>query len=167
MKILQLCFFKNDYWNKEHTVESWDIKNGKDIMTLSPYYGQEFDIILAAPPCTQFTKANQHNWTVYPARHIAIAKKCIQICENSKKPFIFETVPGRLEKFIPEIIKYRALTWMSSETGKQHILYSNILLITPYRIRGNKMIARSKSKREEWQPDLVNDISNIIETIKT
>lgn len=164
MKILQLCFFVEDYWNNNHQVESWDIKNGKDIMTLPDHYGREFDLILSAPPCTQFTKANQHNWLIFPAHAINIAKKCLKISIESNKPFIFETVPGRLEKFIPELIPYRSLTWMSSITGKQHILYSNFILLMPYRQKGNQRIVRNKTKREQWQPDLVNDISTIIET---
>lgn len=166
MKILQLCFFVNDYWSKEHIVESWDIKNGRDVMSLPLYYGQDFDLILAAPPCTQFTKANNRNWLVYPARHIQLAKRCLDICENSKKPFIFESVPGRIENFIPELKKYRAVSWMSSITGKQHILYSNMILLLPYREKSNKRIPSSTRKREMWQPDLVNDISNIIDLLR-
>lgn len=163
MKILQLCFFNEYKWNDHDIIESWDIKNGRDVNAFPLIHSTEFDLILASPPCDQFTKANSHNWQIYPARSLNVARKCLKICEFSGKPFIFETVPGRLEKLLPEIIKYRSLTWMSSITGKQHILYSNFLLLMPYRQEGNDHIKRSKTEREKWQPDLVSDIRNVID----
>ena len=57
MKILQLCCFTN-HWNKKHEVESWDLRNKKNLFDIPDGYPAQFDIVVAAPPCVQFTKAN-------------------------------------------------------------------------------------------------------------
>jgi site-specific DNA-cytosine methylase len=158
MKILQLCFITN-LWPDEYQVESWDIKNGKDVLQMPEYYGKDFDMIVAAPPCDQFTKANSLNWQQYPTNFIMIAQKCLDVCEKSGKTFVLENPPGRIEKFCPGLTKYRILTWRGRETNKEYVLYSNqIILLNPVRRYGKQNICRSKSIREEWQPDLVETI---------
>lgn len=158
MRILQLCCF-TDLWNSKHEVISIDIKNGIDIFSLSDYIGREFDFIVAAPPCDQFTVANNRNWLYNPKPFIDIAKKCYSICINSYTSWLLEQPPGRIEKFIPELKNYRIGTWQSQLTTKKHIIYSNMLFIV--NIGGGKLpIKRNKRIREAWQPDFVRDIEN-------
>jgi site-specific DNA-cytosine methylase len=155
MKILQLCCFTN-FWGDEFEIENIDMKFGKDVFDLELHYGKNFDLVLAAPPCDQFTKANNKNWIDFPKNEIDLVKRCLKICEQSGKRFILENPPGRIEKFIPELTKYRVLNFRDFEYNKEYILYSNILLLMPYVKRyGKKTIPRKKEKREEWTKGLI------------
>jgi site-specific DNA-cytosine methylase len=161
MKILALCFFSNIF--PDHSVEKWDLKDGKDVLTLPDNYGQGFDLILAAPPCDQFTKSNALNWVEYPDKFIAIAEKCFKICVLSGKNFVYENPPGRIELFIPDLKKYRVLNWRGYVTNKEYILYSNVLILhlTSIKRYGRKNICRSKIIRELWQPDLIETLKRV------
>jgi site-specific DNA-cytosine methylase len=155
MRVLQLCFFSNQFPTKVNVV-SIDIKNGTNIMDLNDDFGQDYDLILASPPCDQFTKANTLNWIEYPEYFILVAKKCLDICENSGKPFLYENPPGRIEKFIPALTKYRLMTWHGNVTNKEYVVYGNILLLKNYYPRYGKpgsINNYSKRKREIWQKD--------------
>jgi hypothetical protein len=140
-KILQLCCFSN-HWGNGFEVENIDISEGKNVLDLDDNYGRDFDFILSAPPCTQFTKANNHNWVVYPELDVKIAKKCLEISLNSYKPFVLENPPGRIEKLIPALTNFRALTLNDIMTNKEWVLYSNTLLISSglFRYRKGKSI---------------------------
>lgn len=141
MKILQLCMFTN-LWGKGFEVESWDIINGKDILDLAPGSVKNYDLILCAPPCTQFTKANQHNWVEYPEHDVMIAKHCLDLCEKSNSKFVIENPPGRIEKLVPGLKRYRVLTLNDKLTNKEWVLYSNmILLASPSKRYGKKSIS--------------------------
>lgn len=161
-KILQLCCFTN-LWGSQFQVESHDIRNNKNIFDLPDQYGKSFDLIACAPPCDQFTIANNRNWQTYPEYQIRVAKKCFAICQLSGKPWFIETTIGRIEKFLPELKPFRAGVWQSRLTTKRHTIYSNILLMFPIQ-KGNMSIVRTRSvkKRDAWQPDLIQDIKNSI-----
>jgi hypothetical protein len=131
MKILQLCCFTN-HWPNTYHVESHDITNGKDVMNLPDEYGRDFDFILAAPPCTQFTKANCTKWELIPGTNLKIANKCFDICRKSGKNFVLENPPGRIEKLIPGLTQFRQLTLNDIHTNKEWVLYSNMLLLKPF-----------------------------------
>lgn len=161
MKILALCFF-NNYW-PEHEVTLIDSKLGGDVLTLPCNFGKKYDLVIASPPCTQFTKANSHRWLPIPQKEVNIARACYLICIKSGKPWLLENVPGRIEEFIPELKPFRVATWQSRISGKQHNIYSNILTFFPYQNNGGQTIENyGKRKREMWQPDLVADINNAI-----
>jgi len=158
MKILQLCCFTN-LWGPTHTVESIDIKSGRNVLKLPRNYGQNFDLVVAAPPCTQFTKANSPHWLGYPIQDIEIAQACFDLCRSTRGFWFLENPPGRIENFLPALTQFRVLTWAGSQTNKEYILYSNFLIMNMYVQRyGKKSIARSKAIREEWQPDLIETI---------
>jgi len=164
MNILQLCFF-TDLWHSKHSVTSIDIKTGIDILTLSDDVGKEFDFIVAAPPCDQFTLAAAWMWEKYPDYFIKVAKKCYQICINSGKEWIYENPPGRIEKFLPELKPYRIMTWQSSYCNKQYVIYSNLLFMTGHNERyghSSKVHNQAKKTREAWLPELVKDIEIIL-----
>jgi site-specific DNA-cytosine methylase len=158
MKILQLCFFTN-LWSCEHYVESWDIKHGADVLKMPDNYGSKFDLVVAAPPCDQFTKANTQRWEDSPRYFIEVARKCFEICVRSSM-WVFENPPGRIERFIPELTLYRLLTWHSNVTNKEYILYGNVLILDTYKNRyGRKCVSnKSKSGREEWEMGLIQSI---------
>ena len=78
MKILQLCCVSN-LWPSDYEVDSIDIKNGSDVLSLPRDYGKNYDLICSAPPCDQFTKANNHNWEIYPDYFVSVAKSCFDI----------------------------------------------------------------------------------------
>lgn len=160
MRVLQLCFVSN-LWPPDYSVTNIDIKNGTDILDLPTDFGQNYDIIMAAPPCDQFTKSNSHNWFQYPIYFIGVAQKAFDICLSSGKPFIFENPPGRIETFIPGLRDYRICTWQGSVTNKEYVVYSNIMLMFPSVLRYVKprsISNFSKAKRELWQVDFFTDI---------
>lgn len=165
MNILQLCCF-TDLWHSRHNVVSIDKRTGLDVLDLSDNIGKEFDLIVAAPPCDQFTLAAAWCWKSSPDYFISLAKKCFSICIKSGASWLFENPPGRIEKFLPELTSYRIVTWQSSTTNKQYILYSNFMLIIGHNERygqDNKRFGNmSKKQREAWEPELINDVEKCL-----
>jgi len=159
MRILQLCVFTN-LWEPGNKVNSIDLKNGKDIFQLKEEeYINQYDLICAAPPCDQFTKANALNWEVYPDLYIKTAKKCLDICRKSLKYWFLENTPGRIERFIPELKQYRVITWRDYDTNKEYVIYSNFMIVQQQQLRyGKEVIKRNKTIREEWRKALITDI---------
>lgn len=148
-------------WGSSFDVESHDLKKGKDIFNLPDDYGKAFDLVIAAPPCRQFTIANNRNWHDFPVIDVLVVKKCLKICLNSGRPWILETTIGRIEKLIPDLVKYRIGIWQSRVTTKKHTVYSNMLLLFPIQ-KGIASIVdtRSVKWRESWQQDFIDDIKN-------
>lgn len=165
MKILQLCCFTN-HWNKRHEVESWDLRNKKNIFDIPDGYPAQFDIVVAAPPCVQFTKANAHHWLKHPALYINIALKCLELCQQTGKYWMLENPPGRIEDFIPTLVKHRTITWHSPTTNKEYIIYSNFLLMqSGYRYNKNpekKFANMTVKQRDAWDKQLIIDVENCI-----
>lgn len=162
MKILQLCVF-TDLWLGDHEITSIDLKLGSDIFDLDLQTPGQFDLVAASPPCDQFTKANAHSWEIYPIKYIEIAERCLELCKNTGKYWFLENPAGRIEYFIPELTRYRVLTWRDYTTNKEYILYANFIITQPNIIRYTKQsIPRSKVLREAWRPELLLDISHSI-----
>lgn len=144
-QVLQLCCFTN-HWGSNFDVCSVDVKMGSDVLELDILCGSGYDFVLSAPPCTQFTKANQQNWVDYPSYDIRLAKRCLEISELSGRPWILENPPGRIEKLIPELTKYRRLTLFDITTNKEWVLYSNMLLFKPETKRYGRKCVSNGSK---------------------
>jgi hypothetical protein len=162
MKILQLCCFTN-FWSPAHTVDSWDIKHNKNVFDLTPDHARNFDLIISAPPCTQFTKANCLHWLPYPALSINLVKHILEVCRYSGNKWLLENPPGRIEKLIPELTAYRIITYRCVNSIKEYVLYGNVLLIDSIKPRfgkGKPITNLSKRNRDAWQPDLVKFIEN-------
>lgn len=160
MKILQLCCF-TELWGPDHVVESIDIKKGRNIFEVPDDYGRGFDLVCASPPCDQFTKANVSRWSGYPEKFIKVALKCLKVCKSSSGFWFLENPPGRIERFIPELVKYRVLTWRGNVTNKEYVVYSNFIIMSMPGIRyGKETIMRSKLVREEWQSDFIRNINS-------
>jgi len=158
MKILSLCFC-NDYFYP-HANLLVDKKLNLDVLELDLKIGSNYDLIFAAPPCDQFTKANNGHWEEYPDYFVKVAKKCFDICINSGNSWVLENPPGRIEKFEPGLTKFRTITFQDYYTNKEYVLYSNVLL-TSMQIKryGKKPIhAWDKSIREMWTAGLVEMI---------
>jgi hypothetical protein len=156
MNILALCF-ANYYWKNQTNI---DLKLGTDVLKCETTIGQNYDLILAAPPCDQFTKANAQSWERYPATFVAIANKCLDLSLNSGKPFVLENPPGRIERFIPGLSRFRMITYQDTGSNKEYILYSNHLLIIPYVKRyGKSVCPRNKAIREKWTTGLIDLIT--------
>ena len=155
MKILQLCFFTN-LWPSDQKVLSIDTKFGLNVLNLSNNFGRQFDLILSAPPCDQFTKANSLNWSLSPDYFISVAKKCFDISTASGKPWLLENPPGRIESFLPGLRQYRITTWSGTRSNKEYVVYSNYLLIYARSSRYGKPGSNSnfsKRQREKWTPE--------------
>ena len=158
MNILQLCCF-TDLWHSMHEICSIDLKTGNNVLDLADDFGREFDLIVSAPPCTQFTKANSHAWSKNPELYIAIAKKCFTISILSGTFWLLENPPGRIETFIPALTSYRMLTWHGYRTNKEYVVYSNFLILSYGRRYGKQSVSNySKRVAEKWQPDFIADI---------
>jgi site-specific DNA-cytosine methylase len=162
MNILQLCCFTN-LWGPENQVESIDLKNGKDVFDLPDDYGKNFDLVCAAPPCDQFTRASSWMWLKYPDNDIQLVNKCLKICLSTGKFWFLENPPGRIESFIPELKKYRITVWTGCLTGKQYVIYGNFVFLSPrYKRKSIIPYPRKKELREAWQSDLIENIKIFI-----
>lgn len=164
MKILQLCCFSN-LWSSIHDVTSIDLKTGQNVLSLSDDFGKNFDLIVSAPPCTQFTKANNLRWNPYPATQVKIAEKCFLISLRSGSKWFIENPPGRLETFLPGLSYYRLYTWHGGKTNKEYVIYSNFLMlfsIFPRYGKPGSVNNYSKNKRDLWQPDFIDSIAPFI-----
>jgi hypothetical protein len=161
MRILQLCCHSN-LWNTDHSIESHDLKTGSDVLNLPLNYGETFDLIVSAPPCDQFTKANSLNWTIYPDYFIKVARRCFEISVRSGQNWFLENPPGRIETFLPELTAFRIGTWQGAVTNKEYIIYSSFLVLIPYVKRYGKpgsVNNHTKAHRELWQPDFIDTIA--------
>jgi len=161
LKILQLCCHSN-LWHPGHQVESHDLKTNSDVLDLPLNYGESFDLIVSAPPCDQFTKANSLNWTIYPDYFIKVAQRCFDISVNSGQNWFLENPPGRIEQFLPGLTHFRTGTWHGAVTNKEYIIYSSFLVLIPYVKRYGKpgtINNYSKARRELWQPDFIDTIA--------
>jgi hypothetical protein len=164
MNILQLCCF-TDLWHSEHNVESIDLKNGQNIFDYPDKYANEFDLVCAAPPCNQFTIANNRNWTKRPELEISIAEKCFNMCLETGLYWWLENPIGRIETFLPALKKFRVLTWTGSNTNKQYNIYANFLILqAPSARRGKISIVTTRNKRirEMWNPQLIKNIESCL-----
>ena len=160
MQILQLCCRLN-LWPDDFQVTSIDLNLGSDINMIPIFYGTDFSFVCAAPPCVQFTRANVQNWLEYPIKEILIAQKCFNICLNSRRYWFLENPPGRIEKFIPALKKYRTITWQSYLTKKEYVIYSNFLIMQLGHKRYSGKYSKNnqdKKVRESWEPDLISDV---------
>lgn len=129
-----------------YDVKIIDVKRGTDIMTW--YYKRikknSVIGILAAPPCTHFTKASSLNWESYDKEGLTqysvnLVIKILEIVLYFNPQFwAIENPPGRLTKLLPRLSKYRLLNFSPSEYGdpiyKYTILYGvfNSFLIKSY-----------------------------------
>lgn len=162
MKVLQLCCFTS-LWPKDWQVESIDLKQGKDVMELDLDIGKNYDLIASSPPCTQFTRASAYMWEFYPKKDIELVRKCLEISERSGKYWFLENPPGRIESLIPELNRYRLLTWTGSETNKEYVIYGNFIILKSGEPRyGKVVIERDKLQREKWIPQLIYDITKCL-----
>ncbi|MHA7109351.1 hypothetical protein ACRTDU_04445 [Sunxiuqinia elliptica] len=163
LKILQLCMF-TDHWGDEYEVESHDIINGSNVLNLPDDHGENFDFILSAPLCTQFTKANNHNWKAYPENDIAVVRKCLRISLMSHKPFVLENPPGRIETLIPELKYIRIFNLNDRDTNKEWILYGNVKIpFSPGTRYGKKSINNlSKYNRLAYPPFFIEKMKEVV-----
>jgi site-specific DNA-cytosine methylase len=137
-----------------------DIKTGNNVLDLPDEFGTQYDLVLAAPPCDQFTKANAHHWEESPDYFINVAWKCFKICLCSQKNWVLENPPGRIQEFLPSLIFYRQLTFIDPGSNKEYVLYSNskIMQSPGQRYGKEKIHAWDKSKREMWTVGLIESI---------
>lgn len=160
MKILQLCCFTN-LWPDNCDVESHDIINGNDVMLLPDDYGKNFDLVAASPPCVEFTRANTFNWNLDPRKEsIDLVKKCLKICKSTGKYWFLENPPGRIEKYIDGLKKYRILTWRGNKANKEYVVYGNFIILHVKGRRSNEKeyLPRNQIERNKWKKDFINDI---------
>jgi len=169
MKILSLCFC-NDYFTEHPFVnvenDLIDIKLNKNIFDVDLDLGQNYNLILAAPPCDIFTKAGSSYWTdvlsIKEMQFVAIANRCLEICIRSGQNWVLENPPGRIEKLIPALKKFRQITFQDKYSNKEYVLYSNkLLLVETTKRYGKKVNIHSwdKAKREMWTTGLIELIN--------
>lgn len=161
MKILQLCIHSN-LWHPSHQVTSIDLRIQSDIMKLPPQLTDHFDIICAAPPCDQFTRAGSLHWIHYPEHFILLASHCLNICLSNDCKWFLEQPPGRIEKFIPLLKSYRQATVRIPGSNKEYIIYGNFFIPQPHykRYTGTRSENnKTKYQRELWHPYLIKHVS--------
>jgi hypothetical protein len=156
--VLQLCCFTNLFPNN-FSVTSVDLKLGSNIFDINQSYASKFDIIVAAPPCTQFTIANNRNWVSYPSADIAIAEHCLYLCQFAKDFWFLENPPGRICSFLPILKNFRILNYFCLYSNKVYVVYSNKLFLSNSYLRYGKLpLPHSKFNREKWVSDLITNL---------
>lgn len=143
-----------------------DLKLGVDILkwnykkiNINSVFG-----ILAAPPCTIYTKVSQHLWLKYnesgkTENSNNLVYKCLEIIQYFNPQFwALENPPGRITKCIPELKNYRLLSFKAFVYGdpisKHFIIYGNF---NPFLVRNQvKQQYRFKNIAKSWCDDLVN-----------
>ena len=122
---------------KEHgyKVIQIDLKSGINVLKwdYSTIPQNEVFCILAAPPCTHFTKASSIHWFDYDitgktARSLLLIQTTLQIVKHFSPPiWAIENPPGRLSKIYPPIAKFKLLRFEPWQFGdpffKQTELY--------------------------------------------
>ena len=112
-----------------------DIRNGIDILKWDYNIIDKSKVfgILAAPPCTHFSKASSIHWFDYDiegktARSLLLIQTTLNIINHFNPEFwAIENPPGRLSKIYPPIAKYKLLRFEPWQFGdpffKQTELY--------------------------------------------
>ena len=160
MKILQLCCTSN-LWPSTCQVTSIDIATGSNVFNLSNAFCKQFDVIVASPPCIQFTKANNNHRLFYPYESILLFNRVLDLCVKSGKKFYIENPPGRLEFFFPTLKNMRLCTFRCVESNKEYVIYGNSLLLHNQVSRYSRnCITRSQAKRNIWHQSLVDFFYN-------
>jgi hypothetical protein len=138
--IIISLFDFSGHWCKPYIAAGYevlqiDIKSGTDILkwNYSTIDRNKVFGILAAPPCTHFTKASSLHWFDYDitgktARSLLLIQTTLQIIKYFKPIFwALENPPGRLSKIYPPIAKYKLLRFEPWQYGdpfyKQTELY--------------------------------------------
>lgn len=159
-KILFLCI-RSKFDLLDHNLFYCDISTGQNIFSLSNSFASSFDYIIASPPCTEFTKANNRYRSIYPYQDILLFNRVFDLCKCARKGFIIENPPGRLFSFFSSLLSFRVLTYRSLLSTKEYVLYSNMLLLSSFIPRyGRPCIPRSKHIRELFTSDFISFINS-------
>ncbi len=152
--ILSLFDFSGS-WSKPYKQNGFeviqiDLKKGIDLLHFDYKKIDKHCIkgILAAPPCTHFTRASQHLWNQYDiigktAASIQLVEKTLEIVNYFNPDFwAVENPPGRIEKLIPQLKNLRLMSFHPYFYGdaysKYTILYGNF----------NNFLIRCEVKKE-------------------
>jgi hypothetical protein len=101
-------------------VLSCDIQKGVDVLSITPdwlaskgFLPDRIKGILAAPPCTEFTKAGAHLWPIKDATgrtasSVQLVRKTLEIISwcHGLAFWAIENPPGRLPALVPELCRY-------------------------------------------------------------
>jgi site-specific DNA-cytosine methylase len=127
------------YLNAGYEVIKIDIKTGTDILNwdYSTINKDHVFGILAAPPCTHFSKASSIHWFNYDvtgktASSLLLIQTTLQIIHHFKPIFwALENPPGRLSKIYPPIAPFKLLRFEPWEFGdpffKQTEIYGEFI----------------------------------------
>ncbi len=117
-------------WN----VVQVDIQAGIDILEWDyrQYPPDYFRGIIAFPPCTAYTKAGNTFWAQKDASgetayYNTLTRKALEIVDYFRpglKFWFFENPAGRIDKQVPELKKYRLLSFQPFEFGDAYTKYT-------------------------------------------
>jgi hypothetical protein len=94
------------YKNAGYEVKSFDIARGEDVLDIKPSDYSNVYGVLAAPPCTHFTKASSRFWSDYDKDgraeySLRLVQHTLMLVEAWKPKFwAMENPPGRLARLI-------------------------------------------------------------------
>jgi len=141
MKTILSLFDYSGTWSEPYReagykVLQYDLKfgPGNDILTLdfNQFKNQNVVGILAAPPCTHFTKASSLNWAFYDKAgltniSIELVKRVLYAVKLLYPKFwAIENPPGRIEKLIPEMRNLKLLSFYPYEFGTPTYKLTNL-----------------------------------------
>lgn len=98
-------------WEETHDVVRVDLQAGRDVLDLKPEDFAAVDVLLAAPPCTHFTKAGSRHWPAFDAdgrtrQSVQLVRHTLKLARAWKpRVFALENPAGRLPKLVPAVAK--------------------------------------------------------------
>ena len=129
-KVILSLFDYSGNWSKPYKAAGFeivqiDIKLGIDILNWNYKVISKDSVfgILAAVPCTHFSKVSAHNWSYYDQsgkteKSLKLLLKTLEIIEYFNPEFwVIENPPGRIEKLVPELKQFRLLSFQPYEFG--------------------------------------------------
>jgi hypothetical protein len=98
-------------WAATHEVVMVDLQRGWNVLHVTPEtFGRAPDVVLAAPPCTVFTKASSRHWPLYEAsgqtrRSVEMVEHTLWLIRQwNPRVWALENPVGRIHTLVPEVM---------------------------------------------------------------
>lgn len=119
MRLISLFDFSGTWsapWRATHDVVQVDIQHGQDVLDVKPGDFTDVDVVLAAPPCTYYTKAGSRYWAQWDAdgtteASVRLVRHTLDLIRAwAPRVWCIENPAGRLPLLVPELSEVARLT---------------------------------------------------------
>lgn len=120
-------------WRATHRVVRWDLQAGFDVLDCQPDMYDRVDCVLAAPPCTHFTKAGARWWPACDQdgrtdQHVALVNHVLDLVEAWRpRVFALENPVGRLPRLVPRLTDYPRFTFHPWQYAGERAVKSTVI----------------------------------------